>query len=72
MPVYVYECPRCQSRIELLQKFDGRAPTCELCETHNDCPNGCYDGPEMEKVITKTSFILNGSGWAKDGYGGSK
>lgn len=73
MPTYVYECPTCKDRVELVQKFDEKAPTCEKCEHHPvGCPDGCSNGPDMVKVIVPSTFILKGSGWAKDGYGGGK
>lgn len=73
MPTYVYECPSCQTRMEIVQKFDDPAPTCEKCESHSsDCPDGCSNGPDMERVIVPSTFVLKGRGWAKDGYSGGK
>lgn len=59
MPTYVYRCPACGKTEELVQKItEKQAPMCpdEECKTR------------MESVISATSFILKGSGWAKDGY----
>lgn len=60
MPTYVYECPRCQRRQELVQSVKDRiSPLCfeEACGQ-----------AEMVTVIQPSAFILKGSGWAKDGY----
>lgn len=58
MPTYVYECQKCKSLLELVQKIsDESRPSCEKC-----------DAGEMQRVIQPSSFVLKGSGWAKDGY----
>jgi len=57
MPIYTFECKDCEEEIELLQKMDERPPECPVC------------GRSMVKLISATSFILNGKNWAKDGYG---
>lgn len=62
MPTYVYKCPKCNSEVELIQKITEKiSPMC----TNEEC--NC----EMESVIGSTSFVLKGSGWAKDGYSGN-
>lgn len=63
MPVYVYECPRCGHDIELERRIRER-------KTKTICPKlGCREMQiEMERVVAPSSFILKGSGWAKDGY----
>ena len=60
MPTYEYECQKCGKREELHQKLDERIP-----------PVCC--GDKMMTLIGKTSFVLNGNGWSRDGYskGGS-
>lgn len=71
MPIYVYQCPSCKKTVEVIRKITDpeKAPTCEDCESHPiTCPDGCSDGPEMERVITPSTFVLKGRGWAKDGY----
>lgn len=63
MPTYEYECPKCNKRIELVQSMKDRiAPLC----TNDNC---CI---EMVQVISVSNFILKGSGWANDGYSGTK
>ena len=61
MPIYEYECPNCKRREEVTRKITD-------AEIKPNCSQrGC--GEVMERVISaSTSFILKGSGWAKDGY----
>lgn len=62
MPTYDYRCEACGQEVELVQKISEKeAPVC----LNTSCSS--Y-GTEMETVIGATSFILKGSGWAKDGY----
>lgn len=67
MPVYVYECSGCG-----LQREDFR--TLEEMEKfgHTIIQKGCPKNKRhfhyFKRIITPTSFILKGSGWAKDGY----
>jgi putative FmdB family regulatory protein len=62
MPIYEYQCPSCQRVSEVFQKMNDPAPRCGDCEA-KDLP--C----EMIKLLSKGgTFILKGSGWAKDGY----
>jgi len=60
MPTYNYQCPKCKRILEMKNKVSNRhvAPMC--------CNDGC--NIDMELIISKTSFTLKGSGWAKDGY----
>lgn len=60
MPRYTYECSGCADKQEVTASFDEldeKSPVCEYC------------GMKMDRVISATNFILNGSGWARDGYG---
>lgn len=61
MPTYTYECQKCHKVVEIQQSVSARVPP--MC-----FEDGC-NGEPMESVITQSSFILKGSGWAKDGYG---
>lgn len=64
MPTYAYRCLNCGKEVELLQKISDRVrPPCDV----PTCPGR---GAEMEPVLGSPSFILKGSGWAKDGYSG--
>lgn len=62
MPTYSYECRSCGTTKDIVRgiKEDEVKPKCENCfELGN---------PEMQRVITPTTFILKGGCWAKDGY----
>ena len=58
MPIYEYACAKCGHHLELLQKVGDPAP--------KRCPN-CRKG-KMEKMISRTSFQLKGSGWYASDY----
>lgn len=60
MPIYEYQCSSCNVRSEVTRgiKEEEVVPRCSTCDDH----------PKMVRVITTTSFILKGKGWAKDGY----
>ncbi len=57
MPVYDYECPACEETLEVQHK---------ISETPNvrcpECKKKC------KRVISMSSFVLKGRGWASDGY----
>lgn len=55
MPIYEYRCESCKKQVEELQRMTDPPPTC--CDQ------------EMKKLMSATSFILAGTGWARDGYG---
>jgi len=57
MPLYDFKCEHCEHEEELFIKLYARAPECPSC------------GRSMIKLISATTFILNGTGWAKDNYG---
>lgn len=53
---------------------------CEVCGNEEELEHSIKDEPEikcskcnavMKRCISKTSFILQGGGWAKDNYKGS-
>ena len=58
MPIYEYVCDKCRNHIELLQKIGDPAP--KRCEK-------CRKG-KMEKMVSRTSFQLKGSGWYVTDY----
>jgi putative FmdB family regulatory protein len=58
MPIYEYVCDKCGNHIELLQKVGDPAP--KRCEK-------CRKG-KMEKIFSRTSFQLKGSGWYVSDY----
>lgn len=58
MPIYEYVCNKCGTHLELLQKVGDPAP--KRCAA---CKKG-----KMEKLISRTSFQLKGSGWYVNDY----
>jgi putative FmdB family regulatory protein len=57
MPIYEYVCEKCGAHLEVLQKV-GEAPLkrCRKCRGR------------LEKVVSRTSFQLKGSGWYVTDY----
>lgn len=62
MPLYEYRCEACGAKEEKLQSFS--APSV------HDCPE-CGLAEAMHREISRTAFVLSGSGWYAGGYGGS-
>lgn len=57
MPIYEYVCEKCGSQIEVMQKVtDEPLKRCRSCRG------------KLEKVISRTSFHLKGSGWYLTDY----
>lgn len=58
MPIYEFECEACEETKEIFvtRTEQGAVIICESC------------GRPMKKVMSLSSFILKGSGWAKDLY----
>lgn len=57
MPIYQYVCEKCGSHIEVIQKVGDAPPKrCQKCRG------------KLEKVISRTSFKLKGSGWYQTDY----
>lgn len=65
MPIYEYECQKCQKRIEVMQRITEDA--LEICPKDR-CPEKKHGKGELKKLISQTSFSLKGGGWYKDGY----
>jgi putative FmdB family regulatory protein len=58
MPIYEYKCDSCGAITERLQKMsDKPLKKCPKC------------GGSVEKIISRTSFHLKGSGWYVTDYG---
>ncbi|MDO8696297.1 MAG: FmdB family transcriptional regulator [Pseudomonadales bacterium RIFCSPLOWO2_12_59_9] len=53
MPIYDYQCTRCNHQLEAIQKFSD-APLLE-------CP--ACKAPELKKLLSMPGFRLKGSGW---------
>jgi len=66
MPVYDFKCNNssCGLDYEVSEELSIKEYE-SLCREERLCPN-C--DVEMDRIITKTNFILKGGGWAKDGY----
>ena len=63
MPIYEYRCKSCGKVIEVIQQFSDRPlRKCRSCSGR------------LEKLISRTSFLLKGGGWYAQGYakGGSR
>ncbi len=59
MPVYEYECSKCEKVFEIQQRIaDDPITVCSVC------------GGEVRKLISMSSFQLKGGGWHTDGYSG--
>lgn len=61
MPIYEYKCKKCGSEFEVFHKMsDSDVKSCKFCR-----------GP-VNKLISLSSFQLQGSGWYVTDYGGKK
>jgi putative FmdB family regulatory protein len=57
VPLYEYECPKCEKVLEIIQKFsDPPVATCPSC------------GNAVTKLLSRTSFQLKGGGWYATDY----
>jgi putative FmdB family regulatory protein len=57
MPIYEYQCTKCNKEFEVMQKMtDEPLSECSSC------------GGELKKMITNTSFVLKGTGWYVTDY----
>ena len=61
MPKYDYRCKACGHEFEAEQRI--------TADALKDCPS--CSKPELERLISRTSFALKGGGWYKDAYSGS-
>jgi putative FmdB family regulatory protein len=61
MPIYEYKCKKCGKEYEIFQSItDSGRTSCKFCK-----------GP-TQKLISRTTFHLKGSGWYATDYGGKK
>lgn len=57
MPVYEYECEKCEKVFEVQQKISDKQLTeCPTCQS------------PVKKLMSMSSFQLKGGGWYADGY----
>tara|TARA_B100000315_G_scaffold36538_1_gene31221 strand:+ start:9756 stop:10091 length:336 start_codon:yes stop_codon:yes gene_type:complete len=59
MPIYEYECQKCDSTLEAFQKIND--PPLKKCD--NDGCNG-----KLRRLMSNSSFVLKGSGWYVTDY----
>src|SRR6059036_2931850 len=58
MPVYEYACEKCKHEFEAEQRIsDNPIRTCPKCRAR-----------KVKRLISRTSFVLKGSGWYSDLY----
>ena len=58
MPVYEYACEKCKHEFEVEQRIsDDPVRTCPECRAR-----------KVKRLISRTSFVLKGSGWYSDLY----
>lgn len=61
MPIYEYHCESCGHEFEVMQKItDEPIRKCESCGKM-----------KAKRSISRTSFVLKGSGWYVTDYGGA-
>jgi putative FmdB family regulatory protein len=57
MPIYEYRCTACGGVFEKIQRFsDPPLDSCEVCRG------------TLEKLVSRTAFLLKGGGWYSSGY----
>ncbi len=62
MPTYEYRCTACEHRLEVTQGInEAELTTCPECGAER-----------LDRLISRTSFALKGSGWYSDGYSDKK
>src|SRR3954466_12914425 len=63
MPIYEYTCGACGKTSDVFQKLNDPAPDrCEQCNAEGT----------LQRVVSRTSFVLKGGGWYSDLYGSTK
>ncbi len=62
MPIYEYQCQKCDHEFEREQRITADPiKTCPKCRARR-----------VKKLISQTSFVLKGGGWYNDLYSSSK
>lgn len=61
MPIYEYQCKKCNAHMEVMQKFSDKPPVkCRKC------------GGRLEKLLSAPAIQFKGSGWYVTDYAGKK
>lgn len=60
MPTYTYRCEKCKDVFDVEQRI-----TEDPLPEH---PDESCKGPVVRLIPNRTTFVLNGGGWYKDGY----
>lgn len=63
MPIYEYQCEKCGTQVDVMQKIGEPPP--KKCES-------CGAKGKMSRQVSRTSFVLKGGGWYSDLYGSTK
>jgi putative FmdB family regulatory protein len=58
MPIYEYQCLKCGEIFEVFQKLSDPPPKSHKCGSRR-----------VQRVMSKTSFVLKGTGWYITDYG---
>lgn len=56
MPIYVYECKKCKTKIDKFLPINHETPICEVCKN------------KMFKLMSGTTFKLKGPGFYSTTY----
>ncbi len=60
MPIYEFECRKCNDRLEVFQKMNDKPPVkCRKC------------GGRLEKLVSASAIQFKGSGWYVTDYAGN-
>lgn len=62
MPTYQYKCEINNEEFEAVHSIKKELQECEICREKG------LEQHKPTRLISTTSFILAGSGWAKEGY----
>lgn len=73
MPFYEYQCKKCGHRFDRIGKHNDPDPPCPALapptdENESDEADVAVCGEDTERLISTSSFILKGGGWANTGY----
>src|SRR4030095_13596994 len=60
MPIYEFECRKCNAKLEVFQKMNDKPPVkCKKC------------GGRLEKLVSASAIQFKGSGWYVTDYAGN-